>query len=224
MSICRASLSRVAGLAAVIVAAASPGRATAQSVTATPPPPDPAMADPAPVGPAPAWPVPALAPPGAFVPAAAPAPVRKWYGYEIIASDAASILVLVAGQQAAPLGLVGFFAAPAVFHGVHENVPMAVASPLLRLGLAVGGAYAGAALADCSYRSEDDCELRGAFAGLVLGTTIALALDYALAWSTPAAPFVPRPPAAPGPYGVRLSSAGVTPIVNGATFVLGGAF
>ena len=155
-----------------------------------------------------------------------PAPVtaKRWYGYQIMLADVASIVVAANGQQAAIVGTIGFFAAPALVHGIQRNGPMVVASPLLRMGLALVGAYIGAAAASCSYNSKDNCEVAGALRGAAVGLGTAMILDYLLAWYEPTPARVSSTPSPPRRRLLSLSSAGVAPIANGAAVVLGASF
>lgn len=205
------------------------GRAKAEGPTETVPyqPAEPPPADASALPPA-MWP-PATWPPVAWAPPPPAPPVKRWYGYQIMLTDLGSIVLAAASsRQTLPLGGLGFFAMPAVIHGVHHNTPMAIASPLLRLGLPVAGLLIGASAENCSNRSSSDdgdfCGLEGAVLGMGVGLLTAMIIDYAKAFEVRPAAYAAVTPAARKPRGVSLSSAGVAPIANGAAFVLGGAF
>jgi hypothetical protein len=141
-------------------------------------------------------------------------------------TDVASIALLFTGSGAS-LGGVGFFVAPPVIHGVHGNTSMAIASPLMRMGLPLVGGAIGASAASCSSSDEDSwCELGGALAGLGIGLLTAMIVDYSLAWEDRAVPArmaqAPTPPHRPPRF--SLTTAGVAPIADGASLVLGGRF
>ncbi len=169
------------------------------------------------------------APPMMWPPPPAP-PVKRWYGYQIMLTDLASIVLLASSRDTRYFGTMAFLAVPAVIHGVHHNTSMAIASPLLRVGLPVAGLLIGASSENCSHNSSSDadwCGLEGAIVGAGVGLLTAMILDYSLAVyeDVPSYGAVPVPPTARRrPSGVSLAGAGVAPTANGATLVLGGAF
>jgi hypothetical protein len=170
---------------------------------------------------------PALAPP--FVQGASPPPAAtKWYGYQIMLSDVASVAFLWGGGQ---WGAVALYASvPAVIHVANGRYGLAVASPLLRVVLPLAGALVGAGMASCGQQDEF-CGLGGAVAGLAVGAAVAMIVDWSLAWApvsvAPSSPSqsVPEQHArsARSPR-ITLTSAGVVPTNDGARLVLGGRF
>ena len=107
-----------------------------------------------------------------------------WYGWQTLAADGTSLLVLptVAGvTQSAELGVValaGYFLAPPFIHGAHGRWGIFAASLGLRVGMPfVGGLLGSAADADCS---GELCIPVGAAFGVVLGALGAVALDASL--------------------------------------------
>jgi hypothetical protein len=175
----------------------------------------------------PSIPAPALAPP--FVQSPPPPPVAtRWYGYQIMLSDALSVALLFTGAPGAWGGLASYAAAPPIIHVVNGQYGLAVASPLLRLALPVAGAFIGAKMESCT-PNEFLCGLGGAVVGLGVGALAAMIVDWSLAWAPEsAAPSSPspaeqhaRPARSPR---LALTSAGVVPTSDGARLVLGGRF
>jgi hypothetical protein len=170
---------------------------------------------------------PALVPPSVQGASPPPAPT-KWYGYQIMLSDVASVAFLYGGGQ---WGAVGLYASvPAVIHVVNGRYGLAVASPLLRLVLPLAGALVGAKMESCGQQDEF-CGLGGAVAGLAVGAAVAMIVDWSLAWTpvsaAPSSPSQPVPErharSARSPH-ITLTSAGVVPTNDGARLVLGGRF
>jgi hypothetical protein len=161
---------------------------------------------------------------------APPLPVvtRSWYGYQLMASDAASIGMLFT-RGTAPLGGITFFGAPPTIHGLHGNLRMAIVSPAMRIGLPLVGMVLGSSAEHCERNPDssfDMCGVGGALAGATIGLFAAMVADYALAWQTTvSAPVAVAPATPPSPdRRVRLSSARIAPTAGGATLVLGGSF
>jgi hypothetical protein len=161
----------------------------------------------------------------------APSPERKWYGWQTLAADAASVGVLVAGSatEIVPLAFVGFggyLAGPPLIHRAHKHSGRATASLLLRIGLPLAGAAVGAAVADCS---EDAflCPLGEMVIGYGIGAAAAVLVDASMAWDTAATAHI-APPSPPPSSNRRTSisftSAGIAPTSNGARLVVGGTF
>jgi hypothetical protein len=157
-----------------------------------------------------------LAPP--LAPAAA-TPATRWYGYQLMIPDAVCVTVLLVKWNDATLVLseLLFFMSPLVIHGMHRNGAMVIVSPLLRLVLPLGGALLGALSAG----------LDGVPTGFFAGAAVAMAVDYITAWEQvpPRAPLATsRPEPARSSSSVRLTTAGVVPLANGAALVLAGCF
>jgi hypothetical protein len=169
----------------------------------------------------------AYALPPMMLPPPSPPPVKRWYGYQIMLTDLGSILLLTNSGQY--LGTISYLAVPAVIHGLHHNRSMAIASPLLRLGLPLAGMLIGVSAENCPHNTSSDdgesCGLGGAILGLGIGLLTAMILDYSLASYEDVPTYGAVPPTARRPLsGVTLAGAGVAPTANGATLVLGGAF
>ena len=170
---------------------------------------------------------PGLAPPSMQTPPPPPAPT-KWYGYQIMLSDVASVAFLYGGGQ---WGAVALYASvPAVIHVANGRYGLAVASPLLRLALPALGALIGTGLESCQ-PNEILCGLGGFVVGAGIGAAVAMIVDWSLAWTpvsvAPSSPSqsVPEQHArsARTPI-ITLTSAGVVPTNDGARLVLGGRF
>src|SRR5512140_3727479 len=119
MTIARAGQGRAPRIAAVaaFVAIAAAGTAHAQTAGEIVP-------YQPPVGPPPG----AYALPPMMLPPPPAPPVKRWYGYQIMLTDLASIVILASSRDTRYFGGMGFFAVPAVIHGVHHNTSMAIAS------------------------------------------------------------------------------------------------
>ena len=228
MTFVAASFPRVfclGSLVAVAVVAGLPGLVAAQSATYTPYQPATALAAPAPAAPAEVVPVPPPAAPLVAAPAPALVPARRWYGYQLMLSDAT--MVGLAFALDSPEIAFGVLAAPAVIHGLHHNTGMAIASPFLRIGLPVLGATVGASAAQCTDNDStflDFCPLGEMIIGAYVGLLVAGVVDYAAAWQVDTTPTIPTTAARRSSPRVTLSTAGVAPIPNGATLVLGGRY
>jgi hypothetical protein len=193
--------------AALVIASAGP--AAAQSVEYTPYQPPEALPAPIPVEPLTVAATPA------------PPPMRRWYGYQLMLSDAA--LCTLAYKFAAPEIGLGLWVGPPIIHGVHHNKTMAIVSPVMRTLIPLLGGSIGAAATQCHHEENDFldlCPLGGIIAGALVGMAVAAVTDYALAWEVEA----PATPAPPARSGVTLSVPAVAPITNGAALVMGGAF
>jgi hypothetical protein len=112
----------------------------------------------------------------------------RWYGWQLLVSDAASISVGVAGASLSggddiiPLGVMGYLVAPVVIHATHGQGLRALASVGLRGGLPLVAALAAAIGASgCGSQHYDDCQTSWGIAGLVTGIVTAIAVDAALA-------------------------------------------
>ena len=120
-------------------------------------------------------------------------PRRQWYGWQTLAADGASLLLLIsagavandtgrtADQASATLvamGVVGYEFAPGIVHFAHGYTGRGFASFGLRLGMPLAGAILGAAAAsDCD---SFGCEGSGVGLGLLLGMAGAIAIDAAV--------------------------------------------
>jgi hypothetical protein len=155
------------------------------------------------------------------------APARtRWYGYQLMAADALSVPVMLSGSRNAfPIGIFGYLVAPIAIHSAHHNVAMAIVSPLLRFALPVAGLYLGNSSNAC-HSYDDECGLGNVVLGGAIGLGVALLVDYAAAWDGPAgqAYSSPLPQPRPSSPGISLTAAGVAPMPNGASLVLGGIF
>jgi hypothetical protein len=220
MTIASAIHARCGWVAAFVafVAIAIPGTARAQNAGEIVPYQPPAAPPAAYAAPPMMWPPPPPAP-----------PVKRWYGYQIMLTDLASIVCLASSRDTQYFGAMGFLAVPAVIHGVHHNTSMAIASPLLRVGLPIAGMLIGVSSENCPHNTSSDdgdvCGLGGALLGLGIGLLTAMIVDYSQATSEEVPRFGAIPPTVRRrPSGVTLAGAGVAPTANGATLVLGGAF
>jgi hypothetical protein len=134
---------------------------------------------------------------GSRAESAVPAPISHepgpthWYGWQILASDAASLLVATVGTRAegsashysAFGGLLGYAAAPPLIHLLHDQGQRALGSVGMRLGFPVAGAAIGVvASSGCVGDDEEDlCQVSWGALGFLIGTLSAIALDAALA-------------------------------------------
>ena len=175
----------------------------------------------------PSIPAPALAPPSVQSPPPPPVATR-WYGYQIMLSDAATVALLFTGGPGPLTGLALYAAVPPFIHVLNKQYRLAVASPLMRLVFPLAGALVGSQMASCS-QQEEWCGLGGFILGFGVGAVVAMVVDWSLAW----APEFPAP-SSPGPAEQHarparsphfaLTSAGVVPTSDGARLVVGGRF
>jgi hypothetical protein len=122
-----------------------------------------------------------------------PAGRRRWYGWQTLVTDGASLTALIVGasieshETGGPgggttsllwLGFLGYEAAPAVVHAAHRNPGRAFASMGIRLGMPLAGAFLGASIASGCDRNL--CEASGAGVGVMLGMAGAMAIDAAV--------------------------------------------
>ncbi len=146
---------------------------------------------------------------------------EHWYGWQVLAADAAGILgtaACVSFSNADACIIPYFIAAPTV-HLTHGRPMHALASVGARLAFPIAGAIVGAQVANCSARSDQFlCGLSEMAVGALIGTVVASVFDMAVL-STETRE---RPAATSS----RLSflSPNVTAGPNGTSFGLRGSF
>ncbi|WP_394826494.1 hypothetical protein [Pendulispora albinea] len=163
--------------------------------------------------------------------AAAPSeqpPTRvRWYGYQTLLVDLASVgMVIAAGATKdggpAVFGVGGYIFGGPVVHAIHGRYATGAISLLLRLGLpAAGGGLAYAAAGSCTTKRDGSgCEWEGLGKGLTtafgasIGAGLAILIDgTALARET--VPFAPSAPSV---------TASISPVPGGALFGASGTF
>lgn len=120
------------------------------------------------------------------------APRRKWYGWQTLTTDGASLAVLLIGAAGANVGgsrgdgssnlaaagVLGYVFAPGIVHFTHRNPGRGFASFGMRIGFPIAGAMLGAAMG--SGCNEYLCEAQGAAIGALLGVGGAIAIDAAV--------------------------------------------
>ncbi|MDB4933743.1 MAG: uncharacterized protein JWP87_715 [Labilithrix sp.] len=185
----RRSLLVASAVVVILVAACTPAWAADEEVWKTAPSAAPAPA-PAPDSGAQL----AFAPPPyryAYTGTARPTSTRRWYGWETLMADGISLVVVPAvaiavvpsrngdnGGTAVGLAAASYALAPPIVHLAHGRPGIAAASLGLRLGVPVGGAMLGAAVAgDCG---GSFCRLGPAAAGFVVGMVVATTIDAAV--------------------------------------------
>lgn len=159
-------------------------------------------------------------PPRAPTAEAAPAPptITTRYGAQIIVGEfagvsAAGLGAAVGGEAGLWLGAGAWMLTGPAIHLAHGNAGRAVVSVALRQGLLWTGALIGAQV-PCAHPSEhNECHIRGAFGGALIGYGAAVIIDALfVARSTHAAPTrAPRwsPTLAASPGGASVGVAGV---------------
>lgn len=137
----------------------------------------------------------------------APKPRRRWYGWQTLTSDGASLALILAaaglessgaddGGALATAGLLGYEFGSGIIHFVHKNPGRAFGSMGIRLGMPLAGAFLGASVV--SGCDDYFCEAGGAAFGLVLGMAGAMAIDAAvLAYDEPEPSDAVRPKLVP---------------------------
>jgi hypothetical protein len=109
--------------------------------------------------------------------APAPAPRTHWYGWQIMAIDAASVATAAASQNGVVMAGVYVSGGPLV-HLVNQRPAAALGSAALRVGLPLAGMYTGAAMATCN--DEDDwlCPMGEMALGGIAGMLTASVIDW----------------------------------------------
>jgi len=173
---------------------------------------------------------PVASPPRATVvsPIATPdvAPAREteehWYGWQVLAADAAGILGTAAcvSFSNADACIVPYFIAAPTVHLTHGRPMSALASVGARLAFPIAGAIVGAQFANCSGQSEglNLCGLSEMGVGILVGTVVASVFDMAVL-STETRE---RPAATPSRLSFLSPSVSAGP--NGTSFGLRGSF
>ncbi len=98
---------------------------------------------------------------------------RRWYGWQNLTVDGASVLV---APILPPLGLGGYLLGSPIVHAAHERYLVAGGSLLLRVALPATGAY----IACAGDRCRGDLGALAMIPGLALGALGAVAIDAAL--------------------------------------------
>lgn len=127
--------------------------------------------------------------PVAGVPQATPTPKtrERWYGWQSLSADGASLLLLIAAGAASDskgkasdvmaYGAVGgYLLGGPVTHLLHDSPSRGLGSLGLRLGLPIAFGFIGSSLERCS-EDFDLCGVPGAVFGGVLGIATAVVLD-----------------------------------------------
>jgi hypothetical protein len=121
----------------------------------------------------------AAAQPG-LVPAAPPTveasaePATRWYGWQILAIDAAALGVAAASDgEGAELALTSLVLSGPLVHAFHGHGGRALGSLGLRLGAPIAGAYAMAAMCEAGGGGDDDW---GCLGEIVLGFGVGAAV------------------------------------------------
>lgn len=146
---------------------------------------------------------------------------EHWYGWQVLAADAAGILgtaACVSFSNADACIIPYFIAAPTV-HLTHGRPMNALASAGARLAFPIAGAMVGAQFANCSAQSDQFlCGLSEMALGILIGTVVASAFDMAVL-STETRE---RPAATPSRLSFLSPSVSAGP--NGTSFGLRGSF
>lgn len=135
---------------------------------------------------------------------AAPKTESRWYGYQTLASDAASVafVAISASSDSKPvatvsgvMGLATFAIAPGVIHGLHGHTGKAVGDVAIRVFAPLVGVGAGALIGAATYHGHDDgtfggavgdvagvmaATLEGALIGGLVGVGTAITIDAAV--------------------------------------------
>ena len=153
------------------------------------------------------------------------APAREteehWYGWQVLAADAAGILgtaACVSFSNADACIIPYFIAAPTV-HLTHGRPMNALASVGVRLAFPIAGAMVGARFANCSAQSDQFlCGLSEMAVGALVGIVVASVFDMAVLSNETRE----RPAATPSRLSFLSPSVSAGP--NGTSFGLRGSF
>lgn len=163
--------------------------------------------------------------------AAPAASTMRWYGYQIMLADAASLGLGLAVNRPEVL-IAGYLLGPAILHATHRQGLQTVMSPVMRALLPALGIAIGTQFKTCN-ANGDECELGGFFVGGGIGLATAIILDWSLAWKKTASPAPPVSRSAldddgqtrpASPSGLTFTTAGFALNPNGPGLVLGGRF
>jgi hypothetical protein len=147
---------------------------------------------------------------------------EHWYGWQVLAADAAGILGTVAcvSFSSADACIIPYFIAAPTVHLTHGRPMSALASVGARLAFPIAGAIVGAQFANCSGQSDglDLCGLSEMGVGILVGTVVASVFDMAVL-STETRE---RPAATPSRLSLLSPSVSAGP--NGTSFGLRGSF
>jgi hypothetical protein len=146
---------------------------------------------------------------------------QHWYGWQVLAADAAGILGTVScvSFSNADACVIPYFVAAPTVHLAHGRPMTALASVGVRLAFPIAGAMVGATLANCSAQNDQFlCGLGEMAAGVLVGTVVASVFDVAVL-STETRE---RPTAAPSRLSFLAPSVSAGP--SGASFGLRGNF
>jgi hypothetical protein len=120
---------------------------------------------------------------------AAPRTRERWYGWQTLAIDGASLLLLIASSAASDSkgdaseimagGAVGgYLLGSPITHFLHDSPARGIGSLALRAGLPIAFGYVGTTIEKCPPEA-DLCGLAGAILGGMLGIATAIAIDAA---------------------------------------------
>ena len=146
---------------------------------------------------------------------------QHWYGWQVLAADAAGILGTVScvSLSNADACVIPYFVAAPTVHLTHGRPMHALASVGVRLAFPIAGAMVGVQVANCSARSDQFlCGLSEMAVGLLVGTVLASVFDMAIL-STETRE---RPASTPSRLSFLSPSVSAGP--NGASFGLRGSF
>jgi len=144
-------------------------------------------------------------------------PAQPWYGWQVVAADAASIGFALAcmrtGNDGCPLASAGYWLGGPIIHTIHRGAERGAVSLSLRVGLPLAGAVAGWLLDGCTRMPDDDvlfCAGEGAVVGVAIGTVAAIVVDGAWAFDdAPARRPIARVPSLGPTLTFNRDSAGV---------------
>lgn len=111
---------------------------------------------------------------------------RHWYGWPLLITDTASLvlarLALEGSDNNVVLGLAGatYALAPAAMHAIHGNEVRALTSAGLRVGLPVLGMYLFDGISDCGPDSGLGCGYGDAYLGFLVGASAAIVIDHVM--------------------------------------------
>jgi hypothetical protein len=119
----------------------------------------------------------------------APKTRERWYGWQSLSTDAASLLLLVVGSAVSDSrgdadeiltagAVAGYLLGGPATHFMHENPGSGLVSFALRAGLPIGFGYVGTTLEKCPPEA-DFCGIAGAILGGILGIATAITIDAA---------------------------------------------
>ena len=123
---------------------------------------------------------------------------RHWYGWPLLISDTASLVIarfaLEGSDSSSGLMIAGatYALVPGAVHLIHGNPKLALASVGVRISLPLLGAALMSDVSDCGSDSSFGCGYADPYIGFMLGASAAIVIDHLMSIDRHAPPRDPR--------------------------------